>query len=135
MERLSRCRQVAASSLHGLIFADAYRVPDVWFVVAANPLKAFCLRATTFVHDNFKYHDYLASIDRDREEPIAVGWDAPWEEMEQRVANWKPIHWDPVPLLEAFPDKSRNWGQHVAPATAYYREFHPLQEKSGCWQH
>jgi len=49
-QQIASCARVIASSLHGLIVADAYGVPNRWFA----PLEQGWL----------KYHDYAASIGR-----------------------------------------------------------------------
>jgi len=48
---ISECDFIASTSLHGLIFADAFGIPNIW-------LKAPALHAG----GNFKYYDYFASV-------------------------------------------------------------------------
>jgi hypothetical protein len=51
MDALSGCELIAASSLHGLVFAHAYEIPAVWVSLSDR------------VHGRgFKFRDYLASV-------------------------------------------------------------------------
>lgn len=51
LHALCRCEVVLSSSLHGLVFAHAYRRPALWIEVSS------------LVHgDGFKFYDYYASI-------------------------------------------------------------------------
>lgn len=57
--QIASCAQILSSSLHGLIMADAYGVPNRWI----EPGKQGWL----------KYHDYAASIGRtDMSSPVAI---------------------------------------------------------------
>ncbi len=56
--RIAACRHVIASSLHGLIVADAYGVPSTWLAPRGQSW--------------LKYIDYAASVGRDMAAPIAV---------------------------------------------------------------
>lgn len=51
IEDLTSCEHIASSSLHGLIFADSFSIPNVW------------LSFSNLIHgQHFKYHDYYSSI-------------------------------------------------------------------------
>lgn len=49
-ERISQCRHVVSASLHGLVVADAYGIPNSWLDPGDHP--------------RLKYYDYAASIGR-----------------------------------------------------------------------
>jgi hypothetical protein len=56
-KQIASCAQIYASSLHGLIVADAYGIPNVWI----TPGKL----------GRLKYHDYAASVGRkDMDTPV-----------------------------------------------------------------
>ncbi len=57
--QIASCGHVFASSLHGLIVADAYGVPNTWVAPTGQ--------------GHLKYHDYAASVGRSLIAPIAVG--------------------------------------------------------------
>ncbi|MBF9042036.1 polysaccharide pyruvyl transferase family protein [Rhodobacterales bacterium HKCCE4037] len=65
LDPVTVCREIAASrhvfsaSLHGLIVADAYGVPNTWM----DPTE----------QGRLKYHDYAASIGRDMIYPVEIG--------------------------------------------------------------
>lgn len=56
--RIAAARHVVASSLHGLILADAFGVGSTWMDPGAQ--------------SHLKYHDYAAGIGRDMRAPVAV---------------------------------------------------------------
>lgn len=62
VRQIARCRHVFSSSLHGLIVADAYGVPNTWM----DP-------AGIHAEPEFKFSDYAASIGRDIGQPCAPG--------------------------------------------------------------
>lgn len=53
IKMISECDFIASSSLHGLIIADSYGIPNVWI-------------RTPNIHDgaNFKFYDYFSSVGR-----------------------------------------------------------------------
>ena len=53
------CDVIASSSLHGLIVADAYNIPNVWIKLSNG-----------IIGDGSKYHDYLLSVGREITNPI-----------------------------------------------------------------
>lgn len=121
IQRLTACRRIAASSLHGLVTADAYGIPNVWFRTARNPVKDFCLNRTTFIHDDFKYFDYLESVARTDVAGTFVERRIAWDKWEEQAQGWSPIHWDPLPLLQSFPFKRSGWESLVAECSRFLK--------------
>jgi len=62
VEQIKKCEVVLSSSLHGLIFADALSVANVWFKVKGN-----------YVRSDFKYYDYYTCFDMSREPSVIEG--------------------------------------------------------------
>lgn len=55
------CEMVVSSSLHGIIVADSYGIPNVW------------ARFSSGLHGgNFKFLDYLESVGRSIQEPVVI---------------------------------------------------------------
>jgi hypothetical protein len=61
IDEVAACDRVVSSSLHGLIAAHAYGVPALWVRFGDNLLG-----------DGSKFHDYLASVGQDVDQPIRL---------------------------------------------------------------
>jgi pyruvyltransferase len=61
VDQVCSCSCIASSSLHGLILADAYRIPSVYLKISDRVLG-----------HGFKFRDYFASVGRPETEPLAV---------------------------------------------------------------
>lgn len=59
--QICSCERIISSSLHGLIIADSYNIPNLW-VKFSNNIRG----------NNFKYHDYYCSVGRYDEKPISI---------------------------------------------------------------
>ncbi|MDR1584225.1 MAG: polysaccharide pyruvyl transferase family protein [Prevotellaceae bacterium] len=60
IKQISECETIISSSLHGLIVADSYGVPNLWM---ENTLRYG-------MQDRYKYHDYYSIYDLDKMEPV-----------------------------------------------------------------
>ena len=56
------CENIISSSLHGIIIADAYKIPNVWV----------SLTNSEHPDDNFKFKDYFLSVGKNVETPIEL---------------------------------------------------------------
>jgi pyruvyltransferase len=121
LRRLLQCRNIVSSSLHGLILADAFGIPNVWFATQRNPIKALALKVSRFVHDHFKFFDYFESMARAETSPVWVEGAMPWDELSSRLETWRPPSWDPVPLLSKFPFAPRNFDRFIEKAQDYFK--------------
>jgi hypothetical protein len=91
VEKLSACRVVLSSSLHGLIAAHSYNIPATW-VSFGNRLAG----------DGFKFQDYLLSQGYDRPMVVrAEGQD--WLEKACACAALPPRPISPPTILSSFP--------------------------------
>ena len=64
VDQVKACRAIISSSLHGIVCAHAYGIPAYWLKASDLPLG-----------DDFKFHDYYASIGHDHVQPATVGED------------------------------------------------------------
>mgnify|MGYP001038776272 CR=1 FL=1 len=92
VDEIAGASLVVASSLHGLIVAEAYGVPAVW--------AKFSDRITG---GDFKYLDFYASIGKTGQHPVKVAGDDDFPALHAAAAAWKPGSFDPKPLLAACP--------------------------------
>jgi pyruvyltransferase len=88
---ISGCDWVASSSLHGLVIADAYGVPNVWVKLSDNVMGG-----------SFKFHDYFSGVGRAETGPVRVGPDTTLHELEDQVFSGR-IEFDRDTLLAACP--------------------------------
>lgn len=92
---ITSCKLILSSSLHGLIFADSFGVPNYWTPLSDN------------VHGGeYKYRDYFSSVDR-RIEKIEISRLINDNELIQRlIDSYEPIKDLPekqAALIKAFP--------------------------------
>lgn len=60
IDSVNECRFIISSSLHGLILADAYKIPSLWVTIGGRPTEK---------GKAFKFYDYLLSVGADLYEP------------------------------------------------------------------
>ncbi len=93
IDQVCECESILSSSLHGLIIAEAYHVPNVW-IEFGKPL----------IGGHFKFHDFFMSIHRDREKPITIHTEEiPLDAIKKEISRWEQGVIDLRPLLNACP--------------------------------
>ena len=60
-DQIMQCQRIISSSLHGLIIADSYEVPNVWVRFSDG-----------ITGGDFKFHDYFQSVGRKIESPVII---------------------------------------------------------------
>lgn len=98
VRQIASCRAVYSSSLHGLIVADAFHVPNYWLNPDGN-----------HANSRFKFYDYAASVGRGLSQPLSL------DEIDLSDAACAPAsftYWPAVDRLaetvaQAFPDDLR----------------------------
>lgn len=90
IDRITECEIIISSSLHGLIIAEAYGVPAVWF-----------MRTDSVTGDGFKFRDYYLSTGR--EPPAPVPWSDSIASMTRRLMGPPTVNLRP--LQEAWPQE------------------------------
>jgi pyruvyltransferase len=88
IDGITECETIISSSLHGLIVAEAYGVPAIWFTSTDRVLGA-----------GFKFRDYYLSTGR--EPPPPVAWSDSITSMTRRVMD--PPTLNLRPLQNAWP--------------------------------
>ncbi|MBR4592529.1 MAG: polysaccharide pyruvyl transferase family protein [Elusimicrobiaceae bacterium] len=68
IEEALQCEYILSSSLHGLIIADAYKIPCVRLKMAKHPIAA------SEKKDDFKFEDYLSGLNCCREDKTGAAY-------------------------------------------------------------
>ena len=61
IDQVASCDYIASSSLHGLIIAETYNIPNLWIEISGKLLGG-----------HFKFHDFFLSIGIDRDIPFVI---------------------------------------------------------------
>ena len=79
VDQLCRCRLIASSSLHGLIAADAYRIPFTWISLSKR-----------VIGEGFKFRDYFLSTGRKNVECLEIFGDTSLQKLFEFVTDSDP---------------------------------------------
>lgn len=94
LDEILSCKRIVSSSLHGLVIADSYGIPNAW------------LHSRTPKGGEFKYWDYLLSVGKTRH-PVPIALTRPGVTADYLVENMhfddRPINIDLDALREACP--------------------------------
>lgn len=91
IDEICSCDYIISESLHGLITAETYGVPNVWVEFIDHP-----------DYWNFKFLDFYESINKD-EKIIQLQKGIDLEYIEAKINNWKKGNIDYKNLLELYP--------------------------------
>jgi len=94
VDQLLSCDVILSSSLHGLIVAESYGVPNVWVKLSGNVMGG-----------EFKFHDFFLSINRDRFAPVDLTNHADVNEVEEAIRSWSKGSIDLECLINSCPFK------------------------------
>lgn len=85
------CDLVISSSLHGIIVADAYGIPNIWVKISDG-----------IVGGNFKFNDYFSSVNRSKKVPVIANSEL---NIDRLVSSYTPeiAKIDLAPLLKSQP--------------------------------
>lgn len=92
IDGICSCDLILSSSLHGIIIADAYHVPNVWMTLTGNEHPA----------DNFKFIDYFLSVGKNIVEPMNLECFR-YEDVEKYCKEWQEPRIDLDKLLSVCP--------------------------------
>jgi pyruvyltransferase len=92
IDEIVGCECVLSSSLHGIVFSDAYGIPSVWIKMTDK-----------LAGDGIKFRDYGLSVGRTMDSPLDLS-ESINESILDIARNTKPIvPFDTQPMLEACP--------------------------------
>lgn len=91
LQSMSECEAIASSSLHGLIFAEALSIPNVWLHLSDR-----------VVGDGFKFHDWFSMNAKPQQLPFFPNGNEPVSEFVAR-AELHDCQIDRSALVAAFP--------------------------------
>lgn len=96
IDEILECEAIASSSLHGLIMAYAYNIPNVWIEFSKGAKR-----------DRFKYDDFFSSIGK-HENPLLIFGSNDITKINNALKNWRRGYIDLIPLVKAAPFKFKN---------------------------
>ena len=92
IDDINSCEYIISSSLHGLIIAEAYKVPAKWVEFSAN-VEGW----------NFKFWDFYESIGKMEESPLMITEGSSVSDILESLENWRPGVFDVNKLIESCP--------------------------------
>ncbi|MGI5922659.1 MAG: polysaccharide pyruvyl transferase family protein [Lentisphaerae bacterium] len=93
LDRLCECETIISSSLHGVVLADAYQIPNRWVEFSDNVTGA-----------GFKFRDYYAGSGRSITTPLPIKDSLPsYHELITAAAAWEHPRFNYQALLAACP--------------------------------
>ncbi|MGN1213707.1 MAG: polysaccharide pyruvyl transferase family protein [Bacteroidaceae bacterium] len=92
IDEICSCRHIVSSSLHGLILADAYKIPNLWISVSDKVKGIDC-----------KFADYFSGVGREFVSPMSFGADNDVAELCRKMSGYVPLSYNPLKLVEACP--------------------------------
>lgn len=92
IDKILSCEYILSSSLHGIIIADAYKIPNLWISLTNNEHP----------DNNFKFKDYYLSIGKTIDTPLLVT-DIQLSQIHNELDNWSAMRIDLDKLLSVCP--------------------------------
>lgn len=98
LEKISKCEHIISTSLHGLIAADSYAIPNCW-----------CEISDRVQGNGFKFHDYFSSFGTDRQPFDLRNGELPDLEKDFKCnyKSYEQIQQKQDKLIECYPFKSQ----------------------------
>lgn len=92
IDEICQCEYIVSSSLHGLILADAYNIPNLWIELSSNIKEG-----------HFKYLDYFSGVGRVDSSPYLFLGDESVDFIVDELKSYHTINFDKESLLSACP--------------------------------
>ena len=96
IDRVCSCELIVSSSLHGIIAADAYKIPSIWIELSSK-----------VIGDGFKFRDYFLSVNRTDLLPLILNKDTELQQLYDKFDDYK-IDIDLDKLYDVCPFKKEN---------------------------
>lgn len=93
IDQICSCESILSASLHGLIMAEAFGIPNLW-IEFGKPL----------IGGHFKFHDFFLSMARDRESPYIIeDYELSILDIHKELLSWEPGNINLQPLIDSAP--------------------------------
>ena len=90
------CDNIVSESLHGLIIAEAYNIPNLWVDIELEKLES----------SKFKFNDFFQSLGKDRESAYTLTSETTAEQLFAELSNYKRVfNIDLIKLINSCPVK------------------------------
>lgn len=93
IDQIVNCEYIISSSLHGLIMAETYDIPNLWIEISGKLLGG-----------HFKFHDFFQSIGYDRQAPFPIKGKT-IKQILATKSDYVKGHIDLTPLIKCSPFK------------------------------
>lgn len=99
------CERIASTSFHGLVLAEAYNLPCIYFPDTFSGFRFLNLAADEDLIDH-RFLDFFLGIGARK--LASFGWSraslTPWDQLIEAIdLSWEPLRTDMRPLYDAFP--------------------------------
>ncbi len=95
IEQICSCEVIASSSLHGLIVAEAYTIPNVWIEIGGPIIGK--------VQRRFKFYDFFASIKKEHISPYKIDNSTTKKQILSVACGYKKGEYNLNTLLQSCP--------------------------------
>ena len=94
IDNICSCEFISSSSLHGLIIAETYNIPNLWIEISGK-----------LIGGHFKFHDFFLSIGNDRTAPYVITTDTDVTTILSMKNQYKKGQINLQPLIDSSPFK------------------------------
>lgn len=92
IDEICQCEVIASSSLHGLILADAYKIPNVWITLKGELLGG-----------DFKFRDYFSGVGRNEYHAMILNDCCTLSDIVSATKGYTPLELKVQNLIEVSP--------------------------------
>lgn len=106
IQEITSCKRIASTSLHGLVIAETYKIPCVYFQTRGKGVDFTALSGDESNKIDHRMRDFYSSVNLKKLFTYGqeLNQETNWEELIKAIdTHWKPINWSGENFLEAFP--------------------------------